>query len=99
MGDLWARCRAVYFPTVLESFGCPLAEARISGRPVIAADTAQNREIAGPALCGYAPGDRDSLRSATERALTAEIAPDPGPFDPDAYFDWMLGESVPGGSR
>jgi hypothetical protein len=92
MADLWDRCRAVYYPTTLESFGCPLAEARTHGRPVIAVDTAQNREIAGPALCGYTLGDGDSLRCSIEAALAAEVAPDPGPFDPDAYFDWMLGD-------
>jgi glycosyltransferase involved in cell wall biosynthesis len=88
---LQARCRAIFFPTGLESFGCPLAEARVTGWPVIARDTAQNREIAGPALCGYDLGDEDSLRRATEAALTLRVAPDPDPFDPDAYFDWMLG--------
>ena len=51
--EMQARSRAIYFPTDLESFGYPLAEARVSGQPVIARDTAQNREIAGPALCGY----------------------------------------------
>ena len=89
--DMQARSRAIYFPTGLESFGYPLAEARANGRPVIARDTAQNREIAGPALCGYTPGDPDSLRRAVEAALTADVAPDPGPFDPDQYFDWLLG--------
>ena len=54
--ELRAHSRAIYFPTDLESFGYPLAEARVSGQPVIACDTEQNREIAGPALCGYAPG-------------------------------------------
>ena len=89
--EMQARSRAIYFPTGLESFGYPLAEARVSGQPVIARDTAQNREIAGPALCGYTPGDPDSLRHAVEVALTADVAPDPGPFDPDRYFGWLLG--------
>jgi hypothetical protein len=89
--QLWARCLAAYFPTGLESFGYPLAEARALGRPVIARDTWQNREIAGAALCGYTLGDGDSLRRATERALTLRVAADPVTFDPDAYFDWMLG--------
>lgn len=89
--DLWARSRAIYYPTGLESFGYPLAEARVSGHPVIACDTAQNREIAGPALCGFAPGDRESLRAAVTLALTSNVAPDPAPFDPDAYFNWILG--------
>jgi hypothetical protein len=88
---LWSRSSAIYFPPYLESFGFPLAEARASGRPVIARDTVQNREIAGAALCGFNIGNPDSLRHATEVALTTEVAPDPAPFDPLAYFDWMLG--------
>ena len=43
----WASSQAIYFPTGLESFGYPLAEARANGQPVIALDSAQNREIAG----------------------------------------------------
>jgi hypothetical protein len=91
MLGLWARSRAAYFPTGLESFGCPLAEARVNGLPVIARDTPLNREIAGPALCGYALGDPASLRQATEAALTRQVTPDPVPFDADAYFGWLLG--------
>ncbi len=89
--EVWARSRAIYFPTGLESFGYPLAEARVSGQPVIARDTAQNREIAGLALCGYSPGDPESLARAVTLALTTDVPSDPAAFDPDAYFDWMLG--------
>jgi Glycosyl transferases group 1 len=92
LSGLWATSQAIYFPSGLESFGYPLAEARVNGQPVIAQDTPQNREIAGRALCGYTVGDPDSLRRATETALSLTLAPDPGPFDPDAYFDWLLGE-------
>ena len=89
----WARSRAIYFPTGLESFGYPLAEARACGMPVIARDTAQNREIAGPALCGFTLGDPISLGRAVASAMKAEVQPDPEPFDPDSYFDWLLGAS------
>jgi hypothetical protein len=92
LNELRARSRAVYYPTELESYGWPLAEARAFGKPVIAPDTAQNREIAGPALCGFVAGDPDSLRQATETALAARISPDPAPFDPGMYFDWLLGQ-------
>ena len=92
--ELQARSRAIYFPNDLESFGYPLAEARVSGQPVIACDSAQNREIASTALCGYVQGDPDSLRQAVARALTTHIAPDPAPFDPDRYFGWLLGEPL-----
>jgi glycosyltransferase involved in cell wall biosynthesis len=90
---LVGRARAVYFPGGLESFGYPLAEARASGRPVIARDTTQNQEIAGAALCGYTPGDPASLELAVKTALAATVTPDSGPFDPHAYFDWLLGPS------
>ena len=83
--------RAIYFPTGLESFGYALAEARASGQPVIARNTAQNREIAGSALCGYTVGDSASLRRAVEVALAAHVVPDPEPFGPDRYFEWLLG--------
>jgi glycosyltransferase involved in cell wall biosynthesis len=89
--ELWARCSVIYFPSSVESFGYPLAEARVHGLPVIALDTEQNREVAGPALFGFTIGDPSSLRGATERALVAKVVPDPAPFDPVAYFDWLLG--------
>jgi glycosyltransferase involved in cell wall biosynthesis len=89
--EAWAHSRAIYFPTGLESFGYPLAEARASGHPVIARETAQNREIAGAALCGFHAGNPDSLRHAVKLAFTSAVQPDPEPFDPDAYFDWLLG--------
>ncbi|MGB8099216.1 MAG: glycosyltransferase [Terracidiphilus sp.] len=89
---LWGRSQAIFFPTGLESFGFPLAEARANGQPVIARDTEQNREIAGPALCGFTIADTDSLQRATQRALSVDVAPDPAPFDPDSYFSWLLGE-------
>jgi len=92
LSHLWAGSHAVFFPSGIESFGFPLAEARVNGQPVIAQDTPINREIAGPALCAYRVGDRDSLLQATEKALSMNLAPDPAPFDPDAYFDWMLGK-------
>ena len=91
--EAWARSRVIYFPTGLESFGYPLAEARVSGHPVIAQDSAQNREIAGNALCGFSPTDPDSLRQALMAALASDVSPDPAPFDPESYFDWLLGGS------
>ena len=89
--QFWAQSSAVYFPTGIESFGFPLAEARANGLPVIARDTPQNREIAGSALCGFSVSDAESLLHATELALVKEVPPNPEPFDPTAYFDWMLG--------
>ncbi|MGK5110421.1 glycosyltransferase [Geodermatophilus sp. CPCC 205506] len=87
----YAEAAAVYFPTSIESFGYPLAEARAAGLPVLAQDTAHNREVAGAALFGFRSGDARSLADALAGALAAEVPPDPAPFDPRAYFDWLLG--------
>jgi glycosyltransferase involved in cell wall biosynthesis len=89
----WEHAAAIYFPTQVESFGYPLAEARANGIPVIALETKQNREIAGDALRGFDLEDSSSLQDAILRSLTRPQPPDPQPFDPDQYFDWLF-ESV-----
>jgi len=91
--ELRARSRAVYFPTGLESWGAPRGRAPGRGAPGNAPATHHKPAVAGPALCGYDPRDPDSLRRAVAHALTAQVTPDPAPFDPGRYFDWLLGES------
>lgn len=89
----YARSTAVYYPTELESFGYPVAEARAAGRAVIALNTAQNNEIAAGALRGFSAGDEASLTEAVAAALSdPPPSPDPGAFDPDTYFTWLMGD-------
>ncbi|MDB5597954.1 MAG: mannosyltransferase [Hyphomicrobiales bacterium] len=89
----WARSTAAYYPTGLESFGYPLAEARAAGRPIIALDSAQNLEIAAGALRGFRPNDPGSLADAVGSALSdPPPAADPSEFHPDHYFDWLMGD-------
>jgi len=89
----WQDCAAVFFPPEFEAFGFPPAEARVYGRHVIAQTTAQNQEIAGPALAGYTRYDEPSLRDAIAMAISQTPTPDPAPYDPDSYFHWLLHES------
>jgi len=89
--NLWARSQAIFFPSPIESFGFPLAEARVNGQSAIALDTPQNREVAGPSLCGFTIGDPESVLAATQRALAADLPPDAAPFEPNAYFEWLFG--------
>lgn len=86
----WDEATAVYFPTGLEAFGYPLAEARVRGTWVIAQDTPQNAEIAGAALAGFDPGNAESLARALATAIGDAPNPDLDTFDPDAYFAWLL---------
>jgi glycosyltransferase involved in cell wall biosynthesis len=95
LADHWCSAVAAFYPSTLEAFGYPLAEARAYGLPVLAPDTALAREVAGAALVPYDPGDALSLAAALERA-GAEVTPDPLPFDRVAYFHWLLGEPASG---
>jgi len=100
VGDLDLRRRsadALVYPTTLESFGYPLAEARAEGRWVIAPATDHNQEIAGRALVPYGDG-AEHLSATIEQMLAGSLAPpepDPGPFSSERYFGWLLGDPRP----
>lgn len=49
------------FPSLVESFGFPLVEAMANGLPIVAADTASNREIAGDAASFFPSFDSRAL--------------------------------------
>lgn len=86
----WQDSLAIYYPTTLEAFGYPLAEARANGRHVIAQNTVQNKEVAGDALCAFVLGDDQSLTVATRRAISAMPPADGVNNNPSTYFRWLL---------
>ncbi|WP_041940328.1 MULTISPECIES: glycosyltransferase [Frankia] len=90
------RAGALLYPTTAESFGYPLAEARLAGVPVIARGTGHNAEVAGPVLVPYRDESADDLAAAMHAALTLTPQPEPGnPFDPVDYFTWLLDAKEP----
>lgn len=89
LAALWQHATAAFFPSTVEAFGYPLAEARAYGVPVLSPDTPQAHEIAGPALLPYRPGDPDSLAAALDR-LREPVPAEPHPFDRDSYFRWLF---------
>jgi hypothetical protein len=89
VNDLLASASVVYYPMEAESFGYPLAEARVNRQPILALNTEHNREVAGPALVPF----NADLASVTE-ALTASmhhIVPAADSGGRDAYFDELFG--------
>jgi glycosyltransferase involved in cell wall biosynthesis len=86
---LWQRATAAFFPSTVEAFGYPLAEARGYGVPVLAPESEQAREVAGAALLPYRPGDPVSLAAAV-RDVGAAVTAEPHAFDRDAYFRWLF---------
>lgn len=90
LAQVYAITTAVYYPTAVESFGYPLAEARASGLAVIAQQSAHNAEIAGSALRGFTLGSLAGLTTAVDDALASRPLADPEPFVGTAYFDWLM---------
>ncbi|WP_433392424.1 glycosyltransferase [Micromonospora sp. KLBMP9576] len=90
LAEHWRRASAVFFPCELESFGYPLAEARVYGLPVLAPGTPQSREIAGGALVPYDLSDLDSLADALDD-IDRPVVAEPDAFERGAYFTRLLG--------
>ncbi len=85
---------ATIYPTRIESFGYPLAEARLTAQPVVAHDTPHNREVAGSALVPFTQENPEEVADAIRRALETRVPRErENPFDRDHYFNWMLGEA------
>jgi glycosyltransferase involved in cell wall biosynthesis len=89
--EMMLTCAGVVYPTEIESFGYPMAECRLLGTPVVARDSAHNREVAGAALVGYAAVTPEDFAAAFHAALHARPAPaDPAAYDRDSYFASLL---------
>lgn len=57
ISNLYRRCDILWFPSLCETFGWPIIEAMNCGLPIVAADTALGREMAGGAALYYPPFD------------------------------------------
>ena len=66
---LYERADVFIFPSFTESFGLPLVEAMSCGLPVVASDTAVNRELCGEAGIYFDTFDATSCASALEETL------------------------------
>lgn len=66
LASLYRNASALVFPSRYEGFGLPVLEAMASGTPVVAADDAAVREVAGAAALYAQPGD---LAAAVRQAL------------------------------
>jgi glycosyltransferase involved in cell wall biosynthesis len=73
LASLYAGAMALVYPSRMEGFGFPVAEAMASGCPVIASDLPELRELAGDAAAYVAPDDPRALA-----ATLIELAADPG---------------------
>ncbi|MBI5373871.1 MAG: glycosyltransferase [Candidatus Schekmanbacteria bacterium] len=66
MGTLYEQCDLMLYPSLCESFGFSMIEAMGHGLPIVAAETAINKEICGTGANYYEPLD---VRSGVEAVL------------------------------
>lgn len=90
LDQYWKNASLVYFPLTMEAFGYPLAEARVNGIPILSPDTSQAREIAGQSLVPLDVRTLSSFAESIANSTDAPRTPDPGPFSPRPYFDWLI---------
>jgi glycosyltransferase involved in cell wall biosynthesis len=64
LASLYAGALALVYPSYMEGFGFPVAEAMASGCPVVASDLPELRELARDAAVYVPPGDRRALAAA-----------------------------------
>ncbi len=69
LAGLYRRCRLFVFPSLVETFGHPLAEAMACGAPVLSSDAAAMPEVAGGAALYFGPRDQATLTATLTRAL------------------------------
>jgi glycosyltransferase involved in cell wall biosynthesis len=62
--ELYRRCTAVVYPSLMEGFGRPALEGMAVGRPVILSDIAVHKELFGEAAIFITPGDAASWERA-----------------------------------
>jgi len=91
LAQLWRSAHAAFFPSTLEAFGFPLAEARVYGVPVLAPLSDQARELAGSALRGYDPDVPATLAEAIDR-IAEPVVPEPDAFNRERYFGRLLAD-------
>jgi glycosyltransferase involved in cell wall biosynthesis len=78
MQALLQECLALVFPSLVEGFGMPVAEAIIAGKPVACSNATSLPEVAGDAAVMFDPLDADGMAErivevATEPALRAQL--------------------------
>ncbi len=72
MGMLYRQSDLMIYPSLCESFGFSMIEAMGHDLPIVAADTAVNREICGEGAIYYSPLDHQAGAEAVKTALGAD---------------------------
>jgi glycosyltransferase involved in cell wall biosynthesis len=66
----YRRCTALFFPSLMETFGMPLLEAMAFGKPILAAEMPYARDLCDQAALYFDPRNPDSAMEAIRKVRT-----------------------------
>jgi glycosyltransferase involved in cell wall biosynthesis len=69
------QCNAVIFPSLAETFGLPMLEARVLGTPILASERDFVRDVCAPQQT-FDPASARSIAMAVRRFITGDELPD-----------------------
>jgi len=72
MGEQFAACDMVLFPSLYEGFGLPVIEGNKAGRPVITSNISPMAEVASGSACLVNPHDVASIRKGVLKVIENE---------------------------
>ncbi len=72
MGEQFAACDMVLFPSLYEGFGLPVIEGNKAGRPVITSNISPMAEVASGSACLVNPHDVASIRNGVLKVIENE---------------------------
>jgi glycosyltransferase involved in cell wall biosynthesis len=89
--QLYSQTQALVYPSVMESFGLPLIEARRAGLPILASELDYVRDLVDPEEV-FDPRSPMSIARAVKRFLQIPEAPSPS-VSCDAFLARLLAVS------
>jgi glycosyltransferase involved in cell wall biosynthesis len=90
---LYAGSTALVFPSLFESYGLPLLEARAAGLPIVASERDYVRDVVVPAET-FDPLSPVSIARAVRRLIGEPETP-PQPVSPQAFVAWLVENARP----
>jgi glycosyltransferase involved in cell wall biosynthesis len=95
--DKLKKCSALIFPSLAETFGIPLLEARALGVPIVASERSFVRDVCTP-VATFDPLTPDSITEAVKRFICGGSDAETEFFDPERFVELVVSRRLVGTS-
>ncbi len=94
--EIYRKSGALIYPSIFESFGLPLIEARYAGIPVLASELDYVRDVINPDVT-FDPYSQISIARAVRRYIEGNKKHDPKLLSPKSWLDLLLADNFQSG--